>query len=886
MVSHRCYKLSTIISSHTQKWLNYLFTWLSIEIPRKPLTFISIGITISLLFSLGLLNLYIENRFPYLTIPRNSLLWDQFINIINTFGEPPALMSLLITTENNPYNNILTPSHLNTTYDIFNILYTTNVINYEGNLYTDLCMRDYPSSPICISTTNNIYGIYFGNNATKWQNISTTLSIFNQPDSSIEYYIGDIKYNQDNTNVIIGGTVVRLTYELESNNDNSYEFQKEFDDYWKEHQNDYKNNPHSNISTIYHITDRSLDDEIMRIFTEDIIVFGSTFMGMLLYLMLLLGTFTCIGIRFWLSISIILLLICSILIGYGFACMIGADLSTIVMLVPYILIGVGVDDLLILVDTYKRTNYNLTKTLTSSGLSISLTSLCSFVAFFVASFAPNSPPSITSFCICASASFLALYIIQFLVFVPFMIYDQKRVESNGNCCCPFYKHNMKESKPDDGYYFNATWILQKTIVPIINYRICRWIIIVLFMIILSVSIYYIPTIDRETDEALMVPSDSFVLDYQSVFTSSFDARLLAEVQIIIENEDFSNVDTRNNVYNLFNDLSTHKNYISISEWLQPFEMWLSDERQMDINNISNPQFYEELQSFINITEYKSWDREIIYGYNEQTNEYYIETTRFYLFAFKDENIVSQYDDYLDYNNMMKHNSVNGYMFEDDYGFAYLSDIIVELTIENMLYCAFGVLLVLILFMDIRIALFCFIIVGMIDAWFIGWMIALNVSLDPITYACLVMAVGLTIDYMIHITHAISNAKPKNKNDFSERLSIAMTEMGGSVFKGALTTLLGGFPLIFSTSKGFTVFYAMVAGIVMCAVLHGMILVPALLAEFPCIYQKSDIWLQQNQSKLDNDELLKNNNTTANEYSYTKDKEIQMMSDGESGYGSI
>ena len=98
----------------------------------------------------------------------------------------------------------------------------------------------------------------------------------------------------------------------------------------------------------------------------------------------------------------------------------------------------------------------------------------------------------------------------------------------------------------------------------------------------------------------------------------------------------------------------------------------------------------------------------------------------------------------------------------------------------------------------------------------------DLSLDPITYCCLVMAVGLTVDYIIHITHAISHAQPKDKYDYIQRLSIAMNQMGGSVFKGAITTLLGGLPLLLSTSKGFILFYGMISGIVFCAFLLAFI----------------------------------------------------------------
>ena len=417
-----------------------------------------------------------------------------------------------------------------------------------------------------------------------------------------------------------------------------------------------------------------MDDEITRVLIVDAPIFSSAFILMLVYLCLLFSVFNCIGIRIWLSFSIIIVLIFTLAIGYGFACMIGTEMSIIAALVPFILIGVGVDDMIILVDTYDRLNHDLTATLRISGLSISLTSFCSFVAFFIASFAPNAPPSINTFCITASVSFLALYVMQFLVLVPLMIYDQNRMDSNGNFCCPCYRHKRKsvcydetsQKRKETGCYFDAPLILNRTIVPLMKYRVCRWIIIILFLGVLGLSLYYLPSVDRETDASLMVPSDSFVIDYSSVFESSFDARLLTEVQIIIEDEDFSQSETRQNVDKFFKDLSNHQNYIFLNNWYEPFINWLLNDRQIDINNINitNNEFYDELQSFVNITEYRSWKREIIYGYNNDNDDIYIKTTRFYLRAFKDESILSQYQDYIEYNNIQKNNSLNGYMFED------------------------------------------------------------------------------------------------------------------------------------------------------------------------------------------------------------------------------
>ena len=85
--------------------------------------------------------------------------------------------------------------------------------------------------------------------------------------------------------------------------------------------------------------------------------------------------------------------------------------------------------IVILVDTYDKTampdddilnaHIRLGNALASSGLSISLTSFCSSMAFFVGS--ATDIPGISSFCVYAAWSFLANYILQFLLFVPLMV---------------------------------------------------------------------------------------------------------------------------------------------------------------------------------------------------------------------------------------------------------------------------------------------------------------------------------------------------------------------------------------------------------------------------------------------------------------------------------
>ena len=82
--------------------------------------------------------------------------------------------------------------------------------------------------------------------------------------------------------------------------------------------------------------------------------------------------------------------------------------------------------------------------------------------------------------------------------------------------------------------------------------------------------------------------------------------------------------------------------------------------------------------------------------------------------------------------------------------------------------------------------------------------------------------------MIHV-------KPKDASDFNERIKLAMHEMGVGVSKGAWTTFLGCVILVFSQSAAFRTFFYMFSGVIIIALAHGILLVPALLGEVSCFF---------------------------------------------------
>ena len=564
------------------------------------------------------------------------------------------------------------------------------------------------------------------------------------------------------------------------------------------------------------------------------------------------------------------------------------------------------NDAVILVDSYTRTrsqcadeyddSVRLANALSSSGLSITLTSLCSTMAFFVGS--SVDMPGVSAFCIYAAWSFLANYILQFLLFVPLMVIDDRRIDQNRNACCPcWYRHpqhvaidakspkslndtaNVEKTRSIslDSYHSpnsrmhslqfsfsdsGDSW-LSAVLLPVMTRRMSRLLIIILFLCTLSGSIYVLPVITKSSDPESYVPDDSVIIDFVDTQDAVWSGAKIIEQDIIIKNQDFSDIAVRDNVHRLISDLESQDNALGpVTNWLDEFAFFLKESRQeMDTMNAS--QFYSELQSFSNGTR---WETEIIY--DDPRNPTAIKMTRFKLSANGANRFEGVWPECISWNDVFDGylpSNDDGYILQMDCLLGYLNDKMMALTASNMIFAGIGVLCALMVFVDLRMALFMTVIVAVIDVHIMAWIWALGIDLDPTVFIICVIAVGLTVDYMIHITHSIADAQVEGDSSamssdeiYAVKWKIAMQTMGVSVCKGAVTTFIGVAALAFAQSAAYRIFFKMFSGIIVIAMAHGMILTPALMGECRFIYHHIER-REENTATTDGDEDREHSN---------------------------
>jgi hypothetical protein len=112
---------------------------------------------------------------------------------------------------------------------------------------------------------------------------------------------------------------------------------------------------------------------------------------------------------------------------------------------------------------------------------------------------------------------------------------------------------------------------------------------------------------------------------------------------------------------------------------------------------------------------------------------------------------------------------------------------------------------------------------------LGSMRAINWSLGIVESLCLMIAGGLSVDYVLHIAHAYAQTAGENVEGRAERAEIAVTRMGLPLLAGAMTTLSAAISLTMCTFLLLTKVGTFMVLVSCWAYVVSQTLLPALLA---------------------------------------------------------
>eukprot|EP00803_Ostreobium_quekettii_P005975 evm.model.scf_1009.2 EVM.evm.TU.scf_1009.2 scf_1009:10842-19479(+) len=153
-------------------------------------------------------------------------------------------------------------------------------------------------------------------------------------------------------------------------------------------------------------------------------------------------------------------------------------------------------------------------------------------------------------------------------------------------------------------------------------------------------------------------------------------------------------------------------------------------------------------------------------------------------------------------------------------------IITSETIKNVVSAAAAVAVICLFVLADAVATASVVAMVMLtDLWLFGSMWYADLTFNILTSNNIVMAVGIAIDYSVHVGHSFLVVDGSRR----ERAQKALYHIGGEVFSGALTTYLAVCALAFAKHYIFRAFFKMLTVIILGGVWHGLVLLPVVLA---------------------------------------------------------
>ena len=126
--------------------------------------------------------------------------------------------------------------------------------------------------------------------------------------------------------------------------------------------------------------------------------------------------------------------------SYGVCSYLGLFYSPLMNVLPFLLLGVGVDDMFVIVNSYDLVDPTLDlptrigRTMATAGASITVTSMTDVFAFLIGS--NTSLPALRNFCFYAAFGIFFDYLYQITWFVAFLTIDQWRTAAKrADCAC-------------------------------------------------------------------------------------------------------------------------------------------------------------------------------------------------------------------------------------------------------------------------------------------------------------------------------------------------------------------------------------------------------------------------------------------------------------------
>ncbi|KAG9340098.1 hypothetical protein JZ751_022021, partial [Albula glossodonta] len=602
----------------------------------------------------------------------------------------------------------------------------------------------------------------------------------------------------------------------------------------------FSNRSMINDIEVSYFTSRSRQEEFEKNAEEVIPFFAVTYVIAISFSIVSCMRLDCVRNKVWVATFGVLSAGLAVLSSFGMMLYIGVPFVMTVANSPFLILGIGVDDMFILISCWQQTNVHgkvedrLADTYKEAAISITITTLTDVLAFYIGLMTPFR--SVRSFCLYTSTAILFCYIYSITFFGAILVLNGRREDSNRHwmtcmkvpeeqppgrskayhlCCVggAFDRQTGTEEVQPMSNFF------KKYYGPFLTKAWTKALVILLYGLYLAGSIYGCFQIQEGIDMKNLAPDSSYVIKYynnEKEYFSTYGPNVMVMVS-----DDFpywnqnkrSELDTC--IKNFKNIHFSKKN--GLTSWLKYYEEYAL---KRNLNLSDETVFKTNLNLFLENYNFK---QDVNFTKNA------IHASRFFM---QTENIntpIAEMNMQNEFRDTAKKCPVPLVVYHPAFIYYDQYAVIVINTVQNIgVTTAVMLLISLLLIPNPLCSLWVTFSIASVIVGVTGFMALWDVNLDTISMIILVVCIGFSVDFSAHISYAFVSNKKAGTN---EKAVEALFTLGYPIVQGAVSTILGVVVLSVAQSYIFRTFFKILFLVILIGLFHGITFIPVFLTLF-------------------------------------------------------